>query len=231
MKKLRRASVIVLALALGIGLAGAAQDAAQLNTAFGVRVIAHLAEAYIGGLVDTMHTLAATTELRSGDWPEMLDLLAQFETSKLSYDAWFLEPDGSYYKVETGLQSANLSDRAYFPKVMAGETTTGDLVVSKSTGRKSMVITVPIFDESVVIGALGVTLYLDDFSALMEDLLRLPTELGFYAYQSATGLICLHADPDRLLEPVASAGITFLPGGLQVSTSLGWTFALGTRDP
>ena len=90
-----------------------------------------------------------------------------------------------------------------------------------------MVLTAPISNGTTVIGALGVTLYLDDFSAMLEDLLRLPTGLEVYAAQTSTGLICMHADPSLLLEPGASAGISPVAGGVQISDSLGWTSILG----
>ena len=89
-------------------------------------------------------------------------------------------PMAPYYKVAAGLTGINLSDRAYFARVMAGETTFDDLVVSRSTGRKSLVLTAPILADSSIIGALGVTLYLDDFSQLLSDALDLPHDVAFY---------------------------------------------------
>ena len=231
MKKLGIAVTFGLLLIIGIvGSVAQAQESLYLDAPFGVRMIKQLAEAYIGGLIDAMHVMTATANMRTGDWEQMRDLLAQFEESELPYNAWFLKPDGSYYKVEGGLASANLSDRAYFAKVMAGETTLGDLVVSRSTGRKSMVLTAPIYNGPTVIGALGVTLYLDDFSYLLEDKLRLPTGVSFYGYRIEDPVVCVHPDSALLLEPVASAGITLATGGLEVSDFLGWAFILGTSE-
>jgi len=231
MKKLRIAGAFGLLLVMGIaGVVAQAQEDISLDAAFGVRVIARLAEAYIGGLVDAMHVMTATANLRTGDWDQIQGLLAQFEASELSYDAWFLKPDGTYYKVEGGLASANLSDRAYFAKVMAGETTMNDLVVSRSTGRKSMVLTAPIFNGPSVIGALGVTLYLDDFSAFLAGKLGFPGSVSFYGYRTDDFVICVHPNPDLLLEPGSSFRISPAPGGIQISTVLGWTFVLGTTE-
>ena len=212
------------------GVVVQAQEDFSLNAAFGVRAITLLAESYLSGLIESMHIMTASADLRTGDWEQMKGLLAQFEESELSYNAWFLKPDGSYYKVETGLQSANLSDRDYYTRVMAGETTLGDLLVSRSTGRKSMILTAPIYNGPSVIGALGVTLYLDDFSALLHDQLRLPEGVGFYAYRNEDPVICVHASPDSLLEPLASAGILLASGGIEVSDFLGWTFLLGAVE-
>ncbi|MBU1050791.1 hypothetical protein KKG90_12285 [Candidatus Bipolaricaulota bacterium] len=229
MKKLRIAGWVGLVLVTTVaGMAVQAQDGFSLNAAFGVRAIRLFAEKSITALIESMHVMTATANLKSGDWEQMKDLVAQFEQSELSYNAWFLKPDGSYYKVGTGLATSSLSDRDYFTRVMAGETTLGDLVVSRSTGRKSMVLTAPIYNGSSVIGALGVTLYLDDFSALLVDRFRLPGELGFYAYRSTDPVISIHENPELLLESVSSAGIELAAGGIDISSFLGWTFLLGT---
>ena len=119
MKNLGIVSAFGLLLVVSIvGLTAQAQDEFHLDAPFGVRMIAQLSEAYIGGLIDAMHDMTVTADLRTGDWDRMRDLLAQFEESEeseLSYNAWFLRPDGSYFKVEPGLVSANLSDRANEP--------------------------------------------------------------------------------------------------------------------
>jgi len=231
MKKMGVAGAFGLLLVMSIaGLTAQAQDDFCLDAPFSVHMIGQLAEAYIGGLIDAMHVMTATANLKTRDWEQMRDLLAQFELSELSYDAWFLKLDGSYYKVETGLASANLSDRAYFPRVMAGETTYGDLVISRSTGRKSMVLTAPIFNGPTIVGALGVTLYLDDFSRFLEDKLQLPEGVSFFAYRTEDPIICVHPNSSLLLEPFTSAGIALVPGGAEISDFFGWTFILGTIE-
>jgi hypothetical protein len=225
MKKMRMIGVVGVALLIGSLSAGAS----WLDPAVGVSAAAALVEAHVSWLLDSMHVVTAANELKSGDWETMKSLLGQFEESTVSYNAWFLKPDGSYYKVATGLASANLSDRAYFAKVMAGETTLGDLVVSRSTGRKSMVLTAPIEIGGVVIGALGVTLYLDDFVALIVDSLDLPADLVLYAYD-ASGQMALHSDVELLLEDVSSAGVDSESAVSTVSELLGWTFVLGPSE-
>ncbi len=206
-----------------------AQDAPVLDAETGIRLIADLAESAVSNLIEKMHVMTATANLRTGDWDQMVDLLAQFEQSDLSYNAWFLQSDGSYYKVATGLASANLSDRAYFSRVMAGETTWGDLVVSRSTGRKSAILTAPIFNGPTVIGALGVTLYLDDFSDYLYRRVQLPDDLAFYAYHVADSIVTVHTDAASLLEPVASVANLPEADATQISEVLGWGFVLGQR--
>jgi methyl-accepting chemotaxis protein len=109
-------SIICLAgLVLALGAVGglAQGDELCLNAAFGVAAVATLAETYVDGLMNAMYTLTATAELRTGDWETMRTLIEKFEqSSPVSCSGWFLRPDGTYYKVITGLVNANLSDRA-----------------------------------------------------------------------------------------------------------------------
>ena len=224
---MKRAWIVVgLVLALAVTPVALAQDSIEIDASVVARAAAELADAYLGGLHDMMGILATTADLQVGVWGGMQELLGRFETLPAPFDAWYLLPDGSYYKVETGLASANLSDRNYFPKVMAGEATYGDLVVSKSTGRKSMVMTVPIERSGSVIGALGVTVYLDEFSALILDALEIPEGMGLFAH-TPEGRITMHADVDLLLEGADASGIEQdVPVGV-ASDFLGWIFVVG----
>lgn len=187
---------------------------------------AGLADAHIGGLLDMMGILASTADLQVGVWGGMRGLLGRFEGLPISFNAWYLLPDGSYYKVESGLTGKNLSDRAYFPRVMAGETTLGDLVVSKSTGRKSMVMTVPIERSGTIIGALGVTVYLDDLTELLLAALALPDGVILFAYDGS-GRMAVHSDTNLLLADVSESGVDTAMSASAVSSVLGWTFVVG----
>ena len=190
---------------------------------------AGLVDAHVGGLLKMMEVLASTADLQVGLWGGMRDLLGRFEELAISFDAWFLLPDGSYYKVDGGLTGSNLSDRGYFPKVMAGEITLGDLVVSRSTGRKSMVMTVPIVREETIVGALGATVFLDDLGRLIADALALPEGIAFFAY-APDGSITLHANPERLLQDAAEAGFDRTGAAEAVSDLLGWKFVVEATD-
>lgn len=216
---------VMLSLAIAAPMAVSQADY-EIDASVAARAAAELADAHLGGLLDMMGILASTADLQVGVWGGMKDLLGRFEQLPVSFNAWYLLPDGSYYKVATDLASANLSDRAYFPKVMAGETTYGDLVVSKSTGRKSMVMTAPIVRSGEVIGALGATVYLDDFSTLILDALDLPAGLTLFAY-TADGLIAFHPNAEVLLEDVESAGVDLDATVSATAEFLGWVFAVG----
>jgi len=225
MKRATVLTAILLALAVAPMVGLAEETSVCIPYSVAAASAANLVDAHVGGLLYTMELLASTADLQVGVWTGMRNLLGRFEQLPISFNAWFLLPDGSYYKVESGLTGKNLSDRAYFPKVMAGETTLGDLVVSKSTGRKSMVLTVPIVRSGAVVGALGATVYLDDLSQLIADALDLPAEVGFYA-RTADERIALHTDPDLLLEGASTAGVSAVAEAF--SETLGWAVVVGS---
>ncbi len=188
-----------------------------------------LAETYVEGLIRTMVVLAATAPVKAGYWDGMFGLLETFQEASLPMTTWFVHPDGSYYTVDVGRASANLSDRAYFPVVMSGRIATGYFLVSRSTGKVSMVTAVPVVSDGEIVGALGVSLFLDSFSrAIVEDL-ALPDGVLFYA-ATPDGQIALHSDPDLLQADVSEAGVVAEDTATLVSPLLGWTFGVGPAE-
>lgn len=220
---------VCLALCLAMaGCGGCDGPAAGLDAEVGASAAVALTEADIEGVVGCMDVMALTDEVRSAEWDDMVGLLTEFEGTKVPLVAWFALPDGSYYTVDAGKVSANLSDRAYFPRVMAGETVIGDLVVSKSTGRKAMVAVVPVRDNGDVVGALGVSVYLDELSQLVAGGLDLPEDAVLYAV-NGDGAIALHTDTGLIMENTSALGEC--AGAVSSESSLlGWTFTLCFTD-
>lgn len=212
-----------------------------------------LTESHLTARVGTLEALAMTDEAKSTHWKQigpLLEGLSWIQDS--SAVAWFLLPDGSYYVTGEGLASGNLKDRSYFPEIMAGRTSVGTLVVSKSTGRDVVVVAVPIKDtKGTVIGVLGASIYLDTMSEWLAGALMLPPDLVFYVLdpQANTALHVkpghVFQDPENLGSPtLAQAVKTMLAEDhgtviydfegttrqvmFQASPLTGWKFALGT---
>lgn len=228
MRKMSLVSGICLALLLVVAGCGGgnASSSGKIDVQVGVSSVAALTEAHVEGLVSSMEVMALTDEVRSCDWETMKGLLGEFENTSIPLVAWFALPNGTYYTVDAGLVAANLSDRSYFPKVMSGEVTIGDLVVSKSTGRESMVIAVPVKENGNVIGALGVSVYLDNLSRSITNGLDLPNDV-FFAAVNASGTIALYSNTSFIMEN--ASGIVDVSGTAASTQSalLGWTFYLG----
>ena len=227
MKKINLFLGICLALPVLAAACGQGTDPAFLvNGEVGVSSAVALTEARIDGVVGSMDIMAVTDEVVSAEWDSMVNILTEFEETSIPLVAWFALPDGSYYTVDAGKVSANISDRAYFPKVMAGETVIGNLVVSKSTGRDVMVAVVPVMSGGDVIGALGVSVYLDQLSQLIADDMELPDDMVLYAV-NGDGLIALHTDANLIMEDSSALGGGPEQAVSKVSSLLGWTFTLG----
>ena len=213
--------VAIVAIVGGFGSEG------KVDTEMGVTAAVALTEARVEGLVTSMQVMALTDEVKSVDWNTMEPLLNEFEENSIPLVAWFALPNASYYTVDAGFQSGNLSDREYFPVVMGGDVAVGYTVVSKSTGKESTVATVPVKDGNNVIGALGASIYLDELSQSIAADLGLSDDMAFYAV-NADGVIALHSDTDMIMED-ASKQADLSDVRSATSSLLGWTFYLGYK--
>jgi methyl-accepting chemotaxis protein len=177
-----------------------AQESVQLDPRIGLTAVAALVEQEFECVRDSLGTLATTENALSGDWERIKSPLTQLAKGMpISAAACFARPNGSYFTVESGLTDQNLKNRDYFPKLLAGEEVIGDLVISKSTGKRSAIIAVPIREEGRVIGALGISVAMEKVAASVEDEIHFPKNIMFYALDSH-GQIALHRDPALLFE-------------------------------
>ena len=198
----------------------------EINLEMGVAGVVALTDSHIENCVNTLEVLAITEEVKSGDWETMLPLLTKADEVMLHGPEWFCLPDGSYYVVGMGKTDKNIADRAYFPVVMSGSNTCSELVVSKSTGEKVLVVAVPVIKEGEVVGALGISVFLEDLSDIISEQLKLSDDIVFYAV-TAENQVALHTDTEMILEDE--------PESLEYSVSLtapfiGWRIILGYNN-
>ena len=92
-----------------------------------------------------------------------------------------------------------------------------------------MVTAVPVTLDGQVVGALGVSLFLDSFSRVIAEDLALPDGIIFYA-ATPDGQIALHSKPELLQADVSEAGVIADDTATAVSGLLGWTFGVGPAD-
>lgn len=222
----KRISVLVAALVLVLAVSSCGgATGSSIDTLVGVSALSSLADSHITCYLNTMQAVAETQEVQSGDWEAMKPLLQGVALTDVTALVWYLLPDGSYYTVEQDKADGNLSDRAYFPGLMDGDTVAGDLVFSKATGRKSVIAAVPIVKDDVVVGALGASIFLDDLSDTLSSEIALPDDLVFYAL-GEDDEVAVHSDT-----AVITAENPELPANVvQVASPLtGWRFALGYK--
>lgn len=135
-----------------------------------------LVEEHLAGILRTEKAIAASPEAKSARWDAVQPMLDRF-AQDLPTDAtvWFMMPDGSYYSTaKGGLTDQNLKDRSYFPKLVAGQEVLGELVISKSTGQRSIIVAVPVIASGKVVAAVGVSVDAVKLAELVESRMTLP---------------------------------------------------------
>lgn len=227
MTKKKALGVLAVFLALLVAVTGCTEneDSDRIDIEIGVSALVSLADNHILSYVNSLEALAMTEKVKSGDWEQMVDLLTEVDEAQISGVGFFVLPDGSYYTVDLGLTDKNLSDRAYFSGLMDGNSVLGDMVVGKTTGRKTLIAAVPVMKDAVVIGGIGAGIFLDSLSELLVDEMDLPADMVFYAVADG-GEVALHSDINLILEedPELSEDVVSMTSQLT-----GWSFALGFK--
>ena len=163
-----------------------------------------LSDGHLQKLADALSLLASTDAVRSREWARIRGPLADAKRLNVPATVWFALPNGTYWTVAQGRVAENLADRPYFPRVLAGETVIGNLVVSRSTKRNSAIIAVPVRGrDSSVIGVLGASVNLESLAALLrQEMGGMPAGLLFYAID-AQPLGALNSDSSLIFtEPM-----------------------------
>lgn len=161
-----------------------------------------LSDGHLLTIADHFKMLANTDEARSADWERIRGPLGSVENLNAGGLLWFALPEGSYWSVQGGSAAGNLSDRAYWPRLMAGQTVLGDLVASKATGKSSAIVAVPVHGlDGDIVGILGSSVYLDSLSLRIKRELELPPNQIFFSID-ATPIGALQDDPEQIfLDP------------------------------
>jgi len=149
-------------------------------------------EARLEGVLAATRTLAVTEAAKSGQWARLsgpLEVLASNVEEQAA--VWFAQPDGSYFTVEKGATGESLRERDYFPALLAGRDVVGALVISKSTGKRSLIVASPVLVEGKVTGAVGVSMDAVKLAASVDQAIRFPADVVFYALDGQ-GRTALH---------------------------------------
>lgn len=227
----------------------------QVDARVALHGIRALAEWRLRDVAGALSLIAATDAAKSGAWDNMKGLLEALAATNIPANAiWFVRPDGFYYTVELGFTGLNLSDRSYFPGLMAGQTVLGTLVISRSTNKRSVIVAQPVRAGTQVVGAVGVSYSVDQLSAEIDQTMQLPGAAVFYALDSL-GQTALHRNPALMFEYPSDMGSATLqaavaqmlsqPSGsveydfqnmhktvlFERSSVLGWVFAVGFSAP
>lgn len=198
----------VLALLLTSRLQPAAAEGSSFTVDAQVALEAYRAvvEEHLTGILNALKAVARSSEAMSGDWKQVQPLVAELAKDIVSQAAvWYALPDGSYDTAAGGPTEQSLSDRDYFPGLMAGKDVLGALVVSKSTGHRSVIVATPVMVNGKAVAALGVSVRARLLSELVTTRTAMPAGLTFYTLDPA-GRTVLHKDPDRMFHYPSDMG-------------------------
>lgn len=201
MKRQRVAIVLVLPALLGLGCAAdttSEKEPITVDGSVALGALVVLGDGHLKGIAEHLRMLARTADARSGDWERIRGPLGAAEELNDHTLLWFALPDGSYWSVQEGRADGNLSERPYWPRVMAGEAVIGDLVVSRATSKSSAIVAVPVRDATGgIVGVLGSSSYLGELSERIHRELNLQPRHIFYSLD-ATPVVGLHVDPETI---------------------------------
>jgi methyl-accepting chemotaxis protein len=247
-------SFLVLASAAGTQAAPAEQDIV-LDVRVTLDAYRAAVDARLEGIARAVRLFAATDEARSGEWSRIRGPLAVLDATLPERAAvWFTTADGTLFTVERGSTGETLRDREYFPSLLEGRDVVGALVISKSTGMRSVIVASPVISDGKVTGSIGVSLDAVKLAAAIDQSIRFPPEVVFYVLDSH-GRTALHRAGELIFVFPSDVGSPTL--GTAVKTMLaqpegvvryqyagsdktavferskltGWVFVLGTSHP
>ena len=227
----------------------------QVDARVALHAIRSIAEWRLGDVSRALSVIVETQEVKSAIWENMVGIVGRLAAVNPQANAiWFVRPDGYYYSVGIGFTNLSLAERSYFPGLMAGQSVLGSLVISLSTGKRSVIIAEPVRFADQVIGGVGVSYSIDHLSLEIDEAMQLPPAVVFYALDM-NGQTALHRDPALMFEypsdmgsPTLSSAVAKMlsePSGtveyifrdthktvfFEKSSVLDWVFALGFSEP
>ncbi|MEW5733411.1 MAG: hypothetical protein AB1921_01075 [Thermodesulfobacteriota bacterium] len=174
------------------------------STASLASAFAAYTEEVLAGVLENLRLMAEDPRVQTGDFAAAKPLLSGFQARNPFLTFFYCLPDGSCYQTETGLTGKNLSDRAYFRKLLEGKEVFCRLVVGRVTGLPTAVIAVPVMKDGKVVAELLASVSLPALNAMAANALALPEDMFFFALApGGTTTLCdlpeyIFEDPRRL---------------------------------
>lgn len=189
-----RTTLFALALLFACPAWAAGGSAAEVGPETTLNAAAHRLDGFFTHTQAALELIATTPEARRGDWPGIKAYLRRLATD-LPGVYFFVLPDGNYYSVDLDYTRLNLANRPYFASLFAGQPVRGFPIYSRSSGKKSALMAVPITVDGKVTGALGASIFLDELHARLNRELALPPGYTWFVLD-AEGNTMLDRDID-----------------------------------
>lgn len=176
---------------------------------------AHYLDTLLMDTLTLLQQVARSPESKSAEWEAIYPQLEAI-SDRLPGVYFFVLPDGNYYSVEKGLTNLNLSNRAYFESLFAGNDVLGFEIYSRSTGKKSALMATPIMIGDKTVGALGASVYLDDLHARINLDLKIPQDYTWFVVNNQ-GLTMLDQDQDFIFMNALTEGTESLTAAITMA--------------
>ncbi len=144
-------------------------------------------EERVHGIMTSLKILSETPEVKSGEWTTMKPLLSAFNKNYEGLAIYIL-PNGGYYSVQRNWTGLNLNNRVYFPILENGQEVKGYQVMSRSTGKRSVVFGVPVWREEKITGFVGLSAFFEDWNSDLISEFKEIDKAHFYAFDSQNTL-------------------------------------------
>lgn len=154
------------------------------------------AKARIDSIIRSMETMALSGEISSMDWSIQQPALKNLVKETDFLDIGVVLPDGTA-KYSEG-NTADLGDREYVRKALAGEANVSDIILSKVTGELVLMYAAPIEKEGKVVGALVGRREGDVLSDIVEGTKFGDTGYGYMINKNGT--VVAHKDRQLVLD-------------------------------
>lgn len=215
----RRYAALALILTLCCSAAASAQQGVfTVDANVALTSLISIVDGHFESMADALEGLAATDDARTAKFSAVEAPLRRIAAAQMPAVYFFADPTGADWTLDGKKQS--IADRPYFAKVMKGNTSIGDLVTSRSTGRPVAIVAVPITGANgSVVGLLGASIFLDQLSTLVRHEMGVDSSDLFWAID-ANGRIAIHSDPTNIF---------VLPGSLSPALK-SVTSAMLSRD-
>lgn len=199
--------------------ARAATEGFQIDARAVLQAYGALVDEYLAGVLTALKAAARSADAASGNWEAVKPMIVELASGIVTEAAvWYALPDGSYATADEGPTKNNLKDRGYFPDLLAGKDVLGPLVISKSTGHRSIIVATPVMVDGMMQAALGVSVRARLLSDYVMTRTAMPPELIFYALDG-TGKTVVHRDPDKMFHYPSDMGDPSLDAAVKVILS------------
>lgn len=138
---------------------------------------ANAVDGWIETRISEIQLAAKTEQLRSNDPKRQLAMLKELKSQSDSYEtAVFTDETGIVraHTTEKNINEMYLGDREYYQKAMQGESSWSQIIISRTTGNRIIVMATPVYGENnEIIGVLSATV---NFEELVNRFLTVDTE-------------------------------------------------------